>query len=115
DYNVRANVDVPGVEDVLELRVGLRIGFDQRFASIVHILPDHYRFLNKERLLSSRNHGYVARWRDAILRHKVDGLRVIALSLEPLVHVRIALRASIREGFFAVAGNKTDRLDLVAR
>src|SRR6185437_2667057 len=115
NHDVRADVDVPGVENVIELRIGLRIDFDQRFAAIVQILSDHDRFLNEERLLRPRNHGYVARWRHAILRDQVDGLCVVALSLESLIHIRIALRAIVGEGFFVVAGNETDRLDLVAR
>ena len=52
----------------------------------------------------------------AILRDQVDGLCVVALLLEPLSTVRIARprHLSVRR-FFAVTGDETDRLDLVAR
>ncbi len=79
-----------------------------------NILPDHVDFLREESLLGPCDHEHVASRRDTIVLDEVDGLGVVALLLESVVHGAITCPPIVVDGLFAVAGDEADGLDLVS-
>jgi len=85
-HHVVAELYIPCCQDIVELRIRLRINHQQHIAARIEILRNHFGFLKKERLLRPCDDEDIAIRGHAAFRDQVDALGLIAFFLQGIIH-----------------------------